>query len=59
MIKQPMRDEFVRDLENMEEILSKTAQRCDIWQDRFVHAIAKAVYHLLTATIRRIDNDKT
>lgn len=52
-----MRDELIKDLDAMEEILTKTAGRCDIWQDRFIHAMARAIFHLLTVTIRRIDRE--
>ena len=52
-----MRDELIKDLGNMEEILTKTAGRCDIWQDRFIYHMAKAIFHLLTVAIRRIDRE--
>ena len=35
------------DLANMEEVLSRTADRCDIWQDRLIHAMARAIYDIL------------
>ena len=38
---------LISDLENMEEIMCRTADRCDIWQDRFIYAMAKAIYHIL------------
>ena len=50
-----MREELIKDLDNMEEILTKTESRCDIWQDRFIHAMAKALHHILTWIIRRED----
>lgn len=48
-----MHKDLIQDLDAMEEIMAKTAYRCDIWQDRFIYAIAKAVYHLLMREIRR------
>ena len=48
-----MRDELLKDLEAMEEAMIRTADRCDIWQDRVIYAIAKAVYHLITYILRR------
>lgn len=36
-----------QDAENMQEVMSRTAQRSDIWQDRCVYAMAKAIYHIL------------
>ena len=50
-----MKEELKKDLLNMEEILAKTAGRVDIWQDRFIHAMAKAIYHLLVVTIKRME----
>jgi len=48
-----MRDELIKDLEAMEEAMIRTADRCDIWQDRVIYAIAKAVYHIITYILRR------
>ena len=48
-----MKKELLKDLENMEEVLSRTAGRTDIWQNRIIYAIAKAVYHLLLVEIRK------
>lgn len=47
-----MRDELMRDLEAMEEAMIRTADRCDIWQDRLVYALCKAVHHLITYVLR-------
>lgn len=41
------------DAENMLEIMERTADRCDIWQDRFVYAMAKAIWHILCHIERR------
>ena len=35
------------DLDNMEEVLSRTAEPCDLWQDRLIHAMARAIYDIL------------
>lgn len=48
-----MIEELKKDLENMEEICERTANRCDIWQDRIIYNIAKALYHILTWIIRK------
>ena len=48
-----MRDELIRDMEAMEQGMERTADRCDIWQDRLIYAICKAVYDLLKRAIRR------
>ncbi len=49
-----MKQELIKDLSNMEEVLERTANRTDIWQDRCVHAMARAIYHLLVVMIRRM-----
>lgn len=51
-----MRDELIRDMENMADGLSRTADRCDIWQDRLIYAMCKAIYDLLKWAIRREKN---
>lgn len=38
---------LTEDLMNMEKIMERTANRTDIWQDRFIYAIALAIWHLL------------
>ena len=53
-----MRDELIRSKAEMEEVLDRTASRCDIWQDRCVHAMARAIWLLLDYAIRGIDRDK-
>ena len=42
-----MKDTLTKDMENMLEIMDRTAQRADIWQDRFIYWIAVAIYHIL------------
>lgn len=43
-----MKEELIRDMENMEEIMEKLGgQKEDIWQDRFVYWIAKGVYDII------------
>lgn len=39
---------FLKDLEDMEDGMSRTAERSDIWQDRLVYALCRAVWHILT-----------
>lgn len=48
-----MKDELIQDLTNMEDAMSRVADRSDIWQDRLIYAICKAVYDLLKWAIRR------
>lgn len=36
-----------KDAENMFEIMERTADRADIWQDRFIYWIAVAIYHII------------
>lgn len=41
------REELIRDIENMETITDRLARRSDIWQDRFIYWIAKAILDIL------------
>lgn len=50
-----MRDRLIKDIDAMEQVMTKTADRCDIWQDRAVYAIAKAVWDILQFIIKRED----
>lgn len=53
---------LTEDMENMEEIMIRTGDRCDIWQDRFIYAMARAIYDLLRWAKRmeeRSNNDQT
>ena len=45
--------QIVRDLENMEEVMTKTSERTDIWQDRYIYWIAKAIWDILTWIVRK------
>lgn len=45
--------QIVRDLENMETVMSRTAARSDIWQDRYVYWMAKAIWDILTWIVRK------
>ena len=49
-----MKDALLEDIKNMEEVMERTANRSDIWQDRLVYAIAKAVWHLLTIQVKKM-----
>lgn len=40
------------DMEYMEEIMTRTADRCDIWQDRFIYMIARSIYDILRELLR-------
>ena len=51
------RDELIKDAEAMEEAMGRVADRCDIWQDRIVYALCRAVWHLLQAELRRGGGD--
>ncbi len=52
----PKKETLIQDLENVEECLIRTANREDIWQDRVIHGLAEAVYHLLQAEIKRCES---
>lgn len=38
---------FIADLEAMEAGMERTAERSDIWQDRLVYALCRAVWHII------------
>lgn len=40
-------DRLTKDAMNMLEVMDRTADRADIWQDRCVYAMAKAIYHII------------
>ena len=40
-------DALTKDAERMLEVMDRTADRADIWQDRCVYWIAVAVYHCI------------
>jgi hypothetical protein len=50
-----MREELIRDMDNMEEAMMRTADRCDIWQDRVIYAMCKAIYDLLKWAVKMED----
>ena len=51
------RSVFIRDLENMEQGLSRTADCCDIWQDRLIYAMCLAIYHILQWIVKKEKRD--
>ena len=44
---------LMEDREYMEEIMIRTANRTDIWQDRFIYALARSIYDILDELIRQ------
>lgn len=40
-------DKLTQDAMNMLEVMERTADRCDIWQDRFIYWMAKAIYDVI------------
>ena len=49
------RQALIEDIENMDEVMSKTADRADIWQDRYIYWMAVAIWHILTLIIKEGD----
>ena len=43
----------MEDREYMEEIMCKTAEPTDIWQDRCIYMMARSIYDILDELIRR------
>ena len=48
-----MDKELKSHIEDMEEVMHRTADRCDIWQDRFIYAMARAIWYLLLREAKR------
>jgi hypothetical protein len=46
-------NQITRDLENMDEVMERTAVRTDIWQDRYIYWIAKAIRDILVWIVRK------
>ena len=53
-----LRDELIKDAANMEEIAIRMGDRADIWQDRFIYAMAVSILHILTWIIRKEDKNE-
>lgn len=51
------RKTLIKDIETMEQVMGRTADRCDLWQDRCVYAIAVVVWHILDH-IRRFEENR-
>lgn len=49
------RDQLIRDLDEIEEAMIRLGGRADIWQDRMLWHICRAIYDLLKWAIRRED----
>lgn len=47
---------LVEDMQNIETIISKTAVRTDIWQDRAIYMICIAIYHILGYILKKGDS---
>lgn len=47
---------LLEDMEYMEEIMIRTADRCDIWQDRFIYMMARSIYDILKEIIKQKEN---
>lgn len=41
----------------IEEIMEKTAEPADIWQDRFIYMMARSIYDIQEELIRRKMNE--
>ena len=40
-------DKLTKDAERMLEVMERTVNRADIWQDRLIYWMAVAIYHLI------------
>ena len=48
---------LMEDRAYIEEIMERTAEPTDIWQDRFIYMMARAIYDILDELIRRKMNE--
>ena len=48
-----MEKQLLKDMENMENCMIRLGERTDIWQDRMIYVIAKAVFDLCRWAVRR------
>lgn len=48
-----MKEQLVYDMANMENGMIRTGAHSDIWQDRLIWAICKAVYDILKILVKR------
>ena len=48
-----MISELKKDMENAENIMIRLGDRADIWQDRIIYVLAKAVFDLCRWAIRK------
>ena len=48
---------LMEDRAYIEEIMEKTAEPTDIWQDRFIYMMARTIYDILDELIRRKMNE--
>jgi hypothetical protein len=48
-----MIESLKHDLANVEEVLERTADRVDLWQDRCVYALALAIFHVIQYILRK------
>ena len=46
-------DELMKDIQCMDAVMGRLANRADIWQDRYIYWIAKAVRDILLEMARR------
>ena len=48
-----MKELLKQDADNMLAIMERLSYRADIWQDRFIYWIARAIYDLIIYTLKR------
>ena len=47
------REQLIADLDDMEQILIHLDTTTDIWQNRVIKALARAIYHILVYLVRK------
>ena len=52
------KERLLEDKEYMEQVMCRTADHCDIWQDRFIYMMARSIFDILDTLIRMKNKEK-
>lgn len=47
-----LKQELIKDADMMEDICIRTSDTCDMWQNHFIYAMAKAILHIITYLVK-------
>lgn len=49
----PTREDLIQDINDLEQALERLEYQPDIWQNKIIKCLCRAVWHLLQAQVRR------